>query len=61
MIIKINDRIKTPDGWGKVELIEQYTRLQGLLRYCIRLEDTKELKCYWAKELKHNLTPGMSR
>ena len=51
MSLKIGDRVKTPEGWGKVEMIEQYSRMKGLLRYCIRL-DTGELRCYWAKELE---------
>ena len=50
-MIKIGDKIKTPNGWGIVNMIEVYSRLKGLRRYCIKFPDG-EILCYWAKELK---------
>lgn len=56
MIIE-GSTVKTPAGIGKVKSIETYSRLCGQKRYCVELEASKEIKCYFEKDVLEWLPP----
>lgn len=49
--MKVGDTVITPEGKGILVTIERYSRI-GLVRYCVELESSKEVRCFTIPELK---------
>lgn len=43
--------VMTPEGEGVIVKIEKYSR-ETIVRYCVKLEETLEIRCFDRRELR---------